>query len=216
MKLQNKSDKRKKLIIIIAAVVAVLALIVGVVCFIVFSNEQPQIETGIDKIILSSTPNKTGYFIGETFEPAGTKIQVIMKNDDNFYFIEHSELTFSGFDSTTVGEKVITVTYRGFTTSFKITVSERPSDTPYVTDIEISNFQDSYSKDFWNEYGPQVAGASIKLIYSDESTQEGIWLQSDWISGYEKVSSTGTTTITIKYDTGAKIIEKVVTITITN
>ena len=217
MKLQTKNDKRKNLIIVIIAVVVALALIAGIISLIVFiGNKTPVDSTGIISIVLSSVPDKTSYYIGESFDPIGAKIEVIMKNDTGYHLVDYARLSFSGFDSTTAGEKTITVSYKGFTTTFTVTVKERPTENPVVTDVEIVGFQDTYTLEFWNKYGPQVSDAKVNLIYSDGSTQDGPWVQSTWVFGYTKLDAPGTTTVTIKYDTGAQIIEKVITITITN
>ena len=211
------SNKRKKVIIALAilAGVLVVALIAGMI--FIRSIFKPMNEYGISHITFYSLPDKTTYFVGEKFDPTGLQVQVVTYGKAENYFVDHTAVTYSGFDSSVVNDEVaITVSYKGVTTKFNIKVIDRPTQPPVVTDMELVGFKDTYTLSFWNEFVPQVSGASIKLIYSDESTKDGIWLQSEWITGYKKLSAPGNIDLTINYDDNGTLFQKTVTITITN
>ena len=218
MKLQRKGDKTKKVIIIVAIVVAAIVLVAlaGLAILSMFNEEID--EKGIDKISVYSLPSKTTNYLGEEFDPTGLKIQVITNNTDYNYFVDYEQLTCSGFDSSTVNESLtITVSYKGYSETFTVKVIERPVEIPHIVDIELVGFKTTYTMEKWNTSGPSVIGATINRIYSDGSIVEGLPLQKKWIYGGESiVDAPGTLDITIKYNDNGTLIEKVVTITITN
>ena len=77
----------------------------------------------IQYISLSSGPNKRTYVVGEEFDPAGVRIQVITGRNGTTQFYDHTHLTFSGFDSSEPAtDQVVTVTYKGYSTSFKVQI----------------------------------------------------------------------------------------------
>lgn len=216
MKFQSKGDKAKKFIIIVAIVIGVIALI-GLVGMSVLSMSSEDIdERGIDYISLYSLPSKTTYYLGEDFDATGLKIQVITNNTDYSYFVGYDQLTCSGFDSSTVNEsQTITVSYKGYSETFIIKIIERPAENPYIVDVEIVDFKTNYTMAEWNAGGPSVIGATVKGIYSDGKVVDGVPLQTKWIYGAVKVDAPCTLDLTIKYNDNGTVIEKVVTVTIT-
>lgn len=87
----------------------------------------------LQSIKVTSLPVKTIYSVGEKFEPDG--LVLTAKYIDYFangderqstrtikYSIYKDTITFSPTDFSTVGEKEITVTYEGKSTSFNVTV----------------------------------------------------------------------------------------------
>ena len=153
MRLPSQNKKRTTAIaIVVIAIVVVLALVVGGIVLLsnpTDSGEEMQPNTIIG-IELSSKPRDTAYLVGAPFNPEGTKIQVLTHDYSETYFVDHTQLSFSGFDSSSVGEKVITVTYKGFTTTFTVTVKEEQA-APVLTSIRMGDsFQTTYNKDYWN------------------------------------------------------------------
>ena len=81
------------------------------------------IDAVVTGITLKSAPTKTTYEIGDTLDLTGGKITVSYNNGTSIDIDITAEM-ISGFDSTTAGEKTVTVTYSGFTATFKVTVSK--------------------------------------------------------------------------------------------
>ena len=124
MRLKKQNNKRIIIISIIAIVVVLALVACGVLIYI---NSQKAPEMKPDDIIgieISSRPSLTEYFVGEQFKPEGARVQVMTHDYEKSYFVDHTALSFSGFDGSKLGEQVITVTYKGFTTTFTITVKE--------------------------------------------------------------------------------------------
>lgn len=217
MKLQKRNNK-KIVLLIILAVVVLAAIVSGVVAIISNINEKKELEAGkeIQQIIMSSYPDKMVYYVGESFNPTGAKIQVITKGQSETYFVDYNKLSFEGFDSSEVNDAVeIKVSYKGYSTTFTVRVIDFPSSTPVLERIEVYNFTTSYPKSEWNMYGPNSAGARIRCIYSDGSVIEDIVLKDKYIYGVTE-SDVGTTEITIKYSDGVTTVETTVEITVTN
>lgn len=213
------TNRRKKLLIALAVVVA-LAVIVGVVAIIITVNankQEAEDKNIVRGISIASSPAKTVYYVGEAFDPTGTKIQVLTNSANYTYFVDWTQLTFEGFDSSVANEKLtITVSYKGYTTTFNVVVKEHEPETPTLTGIEVYNFETTYPLDEWNKYGPNSTGAYIRCIYSDGSVVEDIVLKDKYIFGVTKLSSAGATEITIKYSDGVTTVETTVEITVTN
>ena len=79
-------------------------------------------------IVVTDLPTKIEYEIDEQFDPAGLKVAVVM-SDGSTQTLENTEYTLdtSNFDSSTAGEKLITVIYgegeTAMTVSFAVTVA---------------------------------------------------------------------------------------------
>lgn len=219
MRLQSQNRKRTTIIIIVVvAVILIAALVIGAV-LLLNKPEQPAEEMKPDTILgieLSSKPRDTVYLVGAPFNPEGTKIQVLTHDQSKTYFVDYTQLSFSGFDSSSVGEKVITVTYKGFTTTFTVTVKEVEQAAPVLTSIRMGDsFQTTYNKDYWNTFGPKLNTATLILTYSDGSEKE-VYMESGFCSGIDKnITSAGTTTFTVTCVDAGIVVSTTVTVTIT-
>lgn len=217
MKLTSKKKRTKATLIVLAVVVAIIAIIGTVLLLISKSNQDNEKEPGeITDIQFSAYPNKSTYYIGEEFDPTGVRVQVLTYDYDLSYFVDHTKLSFSGFDSSEANDALpITVSYKGFTTSFNIKIIEPQSATPTLTSYEVCNLKTEYPISMWNEYGIDVVGATLKFVYSDGSTKEDIYIQKHWFSGITKVDAPCELEVIIQYDDGGTLREIPVKITIT-
>lgn len=77
----------------------------------------PKSVTGI---AIAAAPNKTSYTEGEPFNQSGLSIKV--SYNDGKETTLSSGFSLSGYDANTVGVQSVLVTYKGFTTSFSVTV----------------------------------------------------------------------------------------------
>lgn len=84
----------------------------------------------IASITVSKMPDKTTYYKGELFDSTGLEISGIASTGET---VSVTDYELSGFDSSSAGAKVITVTASGKTTTFEITVSEASISTISVT-----------------------------------------------------------------------------------
>lgn len=82
--------------------------------------ESGAVRTGI---VVYTPPYKTTYWVNE--EPDITGLVIGVQYSDNFLFTITEGFAVSGFDTSTAGTKVITVTYKGLTTTFNVTVKDK-------------------------------------------------------------------------------------------
>lgn len=212
-----KSRRNNKLPIIIAIVVAVVLLLAIIGAALIFSDqEEKHNPQDIESISLRSTPSKIVYYVGEEFDPTGISVRVGTYDLAHSYVVDQGSLTFNGFNSSApVDEQVITVTYAGFTTTFTVKISEKPSATPVPVGIEVYGFQETYNRDTWKFADSVVRGTSLKVVFSDDSMSESILINPEWMYGWSKNAPAGNVTLTIKYNYNGTILEKVITVTIT-
>lgn len=214
------NSKKKTLTIVIVAVLIAIVLISAIIAVVVSEvkkQEENEARNTIDSISISVTP-RTEYYVGDEIDLSKLSVFVYTGYPETSYFVNYpdSELIVTGFDSSVVNDAVvITVSYKEFTTTFTVKVSERPSATPVIESIELVGFNTTYSMATWNESGPSSKDVKIKCIYSN-GTEKKVSLKDSMIYGYKKVSAPGTVDLTIKYNDNGNIITKVVTVTITN
>ena len=216
----KKQNNNRIIIIAIIAVVVVLALVVGgIFLFSITNNGKEPKPDDIIGIELSSRPSRTEYLVGEQFQSKGAKVQVMTHDYEKSYFVDYSELSFSGYDSESAGEKLITVTYKGFTTTFTVTVKEK-NDTPAKTSIEVCDFKLEYTLDRWNQRSPSTYGSYFKITRPDGAvygSPDETPITGNNIVNYEKVDGPCEFDLIISYvDTDDTQYTVTVTITITN
>lgn len=222
MKLKNQNKKKKIIIAAIIAAVVIALIVVGIVVAVLIStshkHEDPK-AVEISEIRLSAYPDKVIYFVGDEFEPKGTAITVI-NTEASVYTIDYTDpdLVITGFDSSAVNEKLpLTITYKGHSLTFNVTVKEVPSSKPYLTSIRLSdNFHKEYSLEWWNKYGPTFDNVYVVCTYSDGSEKE-VPIESMYCYGLNfNLTSTGSFTFVVKYSDEGIWAECNVTVTITN
>lgn len=192
MKIRNKRNNRILIIAIIAVVVVALAT-VGIVLGVGMTDEG---------ISLISTPNDVTYFQYEPFDITGLRVQLDKKNDAFSKEIDLSEIKITGFDSSKVAkEQVITVSYKGYTTTFKVEIAPLPEEQASVIRLDI-DMDDGYElKTVYEEFEPlDLTHMYLILTYSD-GTRERIPVTKDMISGYDNREVT-TTPLRVKVTYG--------------
>ena len=203
MKLQRKSDKRKIILLALLGVI-LLTFIIGLVITLIIPKDDKE-STIIYGISIAQNPDKMEYQVGEKFDPTGTKIQVIISKNNETYFVDYTELEFSGFDSSVANDNVvITVKYKEYATVFTVKVKSEqtaPSN-PGSSTLEICDMVLTYSLSRWNGRGPSTYGAYAKITKPDGTVYgslEETPLSNDMIYGYAKVDGPCQYELTIIY-----------------
>ncbi len=210
MKLRSNKTKTKKILTIVGISILAVALIVGAI-LIVNSIVQENKGKQIKDIVLSGMPTKDEYYIGDEFDPTGTLIQVRTNDMKNTYFVDHTKLTFSGFDSSVVNDTVtITVSYQGFSTTFTVKVKEHEVQPPQLVSIEVKDLKTTYSLERWNKNGPDYNNSYLLCTYSDGTT-ENVWIQNTWATQREIMDAPGVAYITIEYMGKSTVVEFTIT-----
>ena len=144
----------------------------------------------LDHLEVIST--KTKYVIGQDFDPESLDITAYY-NDDSSKKLNYNDVTIIGFDSSSLGEKTITVTYKEdnktVSTTFKIEIIEKEVKDIVLTPPTKVKYVEGQSLD--------LTGGKVIVSYNDD-TSEKIDLTSDMVSGYDK-DHLGKQTITVTY-----------------
>ena len=102
-----------------------------------------------------------------------------------------AENMITGYDKNTLGEQVITVTYEGKTTTFKVTVKND------VIDVVIVNIPNQIIYEKGKDL--DLSGGKVKVVYENGETEELEMKSADIsITGYN-ANKLGEQTITVKY-----------------
>lgn len=227
LKLKSQQSKDKKPIIIIVSVIVAIALVIGIVSLVIgikypyifdmmttttTQAPPPTVMTGISVV---NMPTKLEYEVGEEFDPTGTRVQANMNKQSATYFVDYTQLEFSGFDSSEPNDNLkITVSYKGFEASFTVVIKEPLAPDPTLESIRLSdNFVTTYTLTEWNKWGPDFYGVKIICTYSDGHEEEVSIKATKHCDGIDQnLTSAGTTQFTVKYEG----LETTVTVTITN
>lgn len=141
---------------------------------------------------LEVTSTKTKYVIGQDFDPESLDITAYY-NDDSSKKLNYNDVTITGFDSSSLGEKTITVTYKEdnktVSTTFKIEIIEKEVKDIVLTPPTKVKYVEGQSLD--------LTGGKVIVSYNDDTSEE-IDLTSDMVSGYDK-DYLGKQTITVTY-----------------
>ena len=143
-------------------------------------------------IEINKVPSKITYIQNyENLDVTGGVI-TLKYNDETVENIDMTVDMISGFDNTSLGEQILTVTYEGYTATFKITIIEKQ-----LTGIEI--IQEPLKKTYIQNYEDlDVAGGKIRLIYNDKTTDE-IEMTREMITGFDN-TTLGIQTLTVTYE----------------
>ena len=92
------------------------------------------VDYGVKSIKITKRPNKSSYYLGESLNAYGGKIEVTY-DDGTTETIDMDEDMIDDFDNWTIGQQTLTVYYKGCTAKFNVVVRKRPSastepDTP--------------------------------------------------------------------------------------
>ena len=139
--------------------------------------------------ITVSGPTKTEYKIGEELDLTGLVVTAHYSTGDEATVTGYE---VSGFDSSTAGEKTITVTYQGKTAAFKVTVKE--TEKPVVT-LESITISGPNKTEYKIGDKLDLTGLVVIAHYSDGSYQEVTDYE---VSGFDSTAA-GKKTITVRY-----------------
>lgn len=147
----------------------------------------------ISGIEVKTTPAKTEYPKGGVFDATG--LSVLVKYTDGTSETITTGFELSGFDSSSVGEKTITVTYKTHTTTFKVTVYD-------LSGIRITSFPSKVYYKIGETFDP--SGLTVAEVRQDGTEKE---ITDYDISGFDS-STAGSKTITVSYNVTANGITK--------
>lgn len=120
----------------------------------------------VASIAVTKQPTKTVYATGETFDLSGMVVTATM-SDGTTAELGEGEYTVSEFDSSTAGEKTITVTYAAdtsLTATFKVTVKEAE---PVDTVPPVISGADDVAVEFGASFDPMAGVKAVDDVDGD-------------------------------------------------
>lgn len=139
--------------------------------------------TGIE---IKTPPTKQEYLVGDTLDSTG--LTVLVKYTDGTSETITSGFTVSELDSSSIGEKEITVTYKTHTATFKVLVYE-------LQGIRITHYPEKTYYRVGETFDP--TGLAVVAMRTDNTEKE---ITDYTVSGFDS-SKAGTKTITVSYQT---------------
>lgn len=138
---------------------------------------------GISGIEVSKMPTKTEYYTGDSLDTSG--LEVISKYTDGASR-KLTDYSVSKLDSSSAGEKEISVTYKNHTSTFKVTVYE-------LKGIRISHYPNKIYYKIGETFDP--SGLTVVEVRNDGSEKE---ITDYTVSGFDS-SKAGSKAITVSY-----------------
>lgn len=142
----------------------------------------------ISGIEVKTMPAKVEYPKGDVFDTTG--LSILVKYTDGTSEAITTGFEVSGFDSSSVGEKTITVTYKTHTATFKVTVYD-------LSGIRITSFPSKVYYKIGETFDP--SGLTVAEVRQDGTEKE---ITDYDISGFDS-STAGSKTITVSYNVTA-------------
>ena len=139
----------------------------------------------ISGIEVKTMPTKVEYQKGDVFDTTG--LSILVKYTDGTSETITTGFEVSGFDSSSVGEKTITVTYKTHTDTFKVTVYD-------LSGIRIMSFPSKVYYKIGEAFDP--SGLTVAEVRQDGTEKE---ITDYDISGFDS-STAGSKTITVSYN----------------
>ena len=143
-------------------------------------------EQVLVRIEVVSLPNKTVYELNERFDSTGLVVRAVYSNGDQ---VTITDYTLSAVDTSSAGEKVVTVTYQGKTTTFSVTVRAPAT----LTGIKI--YTDEVKKEYFVGEQLDLTGLRVLAVYSD-GYEVAI---TNYTVGEVDMTTTGSKVVTISY-----------------
>lgn len=140
----------------------------------------------ISGIEIKTPPTKQEYLVGDSLDSTG--LTVLVKYTDGTSETITSGFTVSELDSSSIGEKEITVTYKNHTATFKVLVYE-------LQGIRITHYPEKTYYRVGETFDP--AGLVVVVMRTDNTEKE---ITDYTVSGFDS-SKAGAKTITVSYQT---------------
>ncbi len=147
-------------------------------------------EASLESISVRTKPNKTTYTVGESFSSDGLTLN--LHYSDGTTQVATSGFTCSKPDMSTAGEKMVTVSYKCYMTSFTIQVNEKPSVTLSSISIRTNPSKMTYTVgESFNS-----SGLTLNAYYSDGSSKV---ITSGFTCSKPDMSTAGSKKVTVTY-----------------
>lgn len=148
------------------------------------------IKLELISVEITTQPTKTEYIVGQELD-LSDGILTAKFDDGSKTTISLANLDVSGFDSQTVGQQTITVSYKGMEASFTVKVIERVAESITIDPLPTKT-------EYIKGEALDLTGGKLVITFNDQSTQT-IDLAEATVSGFDS-QNVAEQTITVKYN----------------
>lgn len=196
--------------LILCGVLVLIAAVTAIMLTVVIPAVEEQ-GMQIQKIEITSQPDKLVYLVGEEADYDGLRVTVTRNNGETFV-VRAADCQITGFKNDIAMEsRIITVTYQGYSDIFSVKIMENEKPKPVLQSIRLDPMpKTEYKVGEWLD----TSGAYIIREYVDGSTVTVNMLKTD-VYGWDKVKGPGTYTLTVKYAENGVLCTFDYTITVT-
>jgi len=151
-------------------------------------------ELLVTEIAIKTEPTKTSYHVGGTLDLTGLVLTVTYEDDseEDVIWAADAGILATGFSSTAIGEKTVTISYRSKTATFTVNVVDA-----IITGISVktqpANIDNYYIGDTLN-----LAGLVLTATFDDGSTDDIPYPNAGITHDFDSTSA-GQKTVTITY-----------------
>ena len=198
-KLKKNIGKKGWIAIIASSVVLVLAVVLVIVCW---PKEEAPIGS-LQSMTIVSLPDDTEFEVGEEANWYGLRLKVSLVGGGAAYF-EHDDpgIAITGFDSSKpVETQIITVTYKGLSTVFSISIvkkNETNASSAKLIGIKMKD-ENLPQTEYHLDEVLDINGGKLTLLY-DDGGEVDIPLITDYLIQDFTTSDVGTHKVNIMYD----------------
>ena len=138
------------------------------------------VQMTIDRIIVNIENMKTDYLLGEEFHPEGIIVEAVY-NDGSTRELSGEEYTITGFDSSVIGSKEMTVTYTEgettvttvFTVQIKLSVDTKGLELAITMAENLAKGSQSFTQESWAAV-EEALKESNELLLNSQAKQDEI------------------------------------------
>lgn len=138
-------------------------------------------------IEITTPAAKTEYLAGEEFDPSGLAVSVVYEDGRKEPVTAVDDIVFFGFASNSLGEKTITVSYGGFSTTFNVNISISPdhvhTEGEFIMILEPTCSSEGSEGSFCVVCGEPVTVRSIPVIEHTYGAWECILMPTETAEG---------------------------------
>ena len=151
------------------------------------------VTNNITSLTIKALPTTKKYLKGQKLDLTGGKIKVEYENNEDNEEVEmkSTDVTVTGYDLNKIGEQTVTITYKGKSTTFNVTVVEK-NEVSEITIISVPKKTIYIKGENLN-----IAGGKIKAKYLDKTTAD-VNMTEDMITEYDK-NTLGKQTVKVTY-----------------
>lgn len=153
----------------------------------------PDEEATVDRLQIVNQVTKKEYNLGETLDLAGLEVKAVLSNGVEKTLVV-ADFAVTGFDSTSVGSKVITVTYKEVNVMFSVTVFD-PDAEKEIMSINVKSLPLKQQYKVGEAF--EAEGLVVEAVYNTGAKE---LVTNYTLSGFNSTGLTSTGIISVVYE----------------